>query len=100
MKKDTKVAMMQTGEKRTHSRRAVVRNEAKGNRKVAREKTEHVGLVAKQHTLQRGVERETTKTCTQLMKLRVKTLQKHLTTMKSCKRVACWKKMNMSSGKS
>ena len=42
-KKDTEVAMM--GE-RTHGRRAVARKEAKGKRKVAREKQEHVGRAA------------------------------------------------------
>ena len=75
------------------------RTEAKGKREAAREKTEHVGRVAKQDTLQRGVERAARKTCAPLMKMRLKTLKKHLTTMKSCKRGACWKKVKMSSGK-
>ena len=68
MKKDTKVAqvaIMQIREERTHVRRAVARKEAKDKRKVAREKTEHVGLVvAKQDTLQRGVKRMATRICT------------------------------------
>ena len=45
---------------------------AKGKRKVAREKIEHVTLAVKQHTLQRGVEKAATKTCTPLMKMRVR----------------------------
>ena len=49
---------------RTHGRRAVARKEANGKRKAGREKTEHVGRVVKQVTLQRGVERAATKTCT------------------------------------
>ena len=39
--------------------------------KVAREKTGHVGLVVKQDTLQRGVEREATQMCTPSMKMKV-----------------------------
>ena len=47
--------------RRTHVRRAVARKEAKSKRKVAREKPEHVGRVARQDTLQRGVEKVATK---------------------------------------
>ena len=43
---------------RTHGRRAVAIKEAKTSRKVAREKPEHVGRVARQDILLRGVERE------------------------------------------
>ena len=67
LKKDpkvAKVARVQLRKGRTHDRRAVVKKEAKGKRRVAREKPEHVGRVARQATLQRGVEREATKTCT------------------------------------
>ena len=46
---------MQIAEGSTHVRSAVARKEAKDNRIVAREKTEPVGLVVKQDTLQRGV---------------------------------------------
>ena len=77
----------------------MARKEAKGKKKVAREKTEHVGLVVKLETLQRGVERTATTTCTPLLKMRVKALKKRLTMMKSCKRGACWKKVETSSGK-
>ena len=52
-----KVVKMQIREERTHGRKTVVRKEAKRKKKVAGEKTEHVGLVVKQDTLQRGVER-------------------------------------------
>ena len=48
--------------------------EANGKRKVAREKPEHVGRVARQDTLQRVVEKEAT-----TMKMTVKTLKKQLT---------------------
>ena len=51
---------MQITEARTHGRRAVARKEAKGKRKVAREKSEHVGFVVNQDTLQRGVVRAAT----------------------------------------
>ena len=60
-----------------------------GKKKVAREKTEHVGLVVKQETLQRGVERTATTTCTPLLKMRVKALKRRLTMMESCKRGVC-----------
>ena len=99
MNKDTKVtqvAKMQIREQRTHGRRAVARCEAKGKKKVPREKTDHVGLVLKQDTLQRGVDWEATTTCTLLMKI----LKKHMTMMKSCKCcVFFWKKAKKSSGK-
>ena len=45
----------------THGKRAVARKEAKGKRKMAMETPEHVGHVARQDTLQRGVEKEVTK---------------------------------------
>ena len=61
--KVAKVAKMQIREGRTHGRRAVTRKEAKGKREATMEKTEHVGRVAKQDTLQRGVERAARKTC-------------------------------------
>ena len=44
---------MQIREDRTHGRRTVVRKEAKGKGKVAREKTELVGLVIKDSLCQR-----------------------------------------------
>ena len=102
MKIDTKVskvAKMQIRKERTHDRRAVARKKQRTREKVAREKTEHVGLVVKQYTLQRGVEREATTICTPLMKMTVKTLKKHLTMMKGCKRGFCWKKLDVCSGK-
>ena len=46
-------------EERHHSRRAVARKETTKQRKVAREKPEHVGLV-----VQRGVKKEATTMCT------------------------------------
>ena len=41
-------------EERTPDRKAVARKEAKGKRKVARERPEHVGRVARQDILQLG----------------------------------------------
>ena len=70
---------------RTHGRKAVARKEAKGNRKVAREKPERFGRVARQATLQRGVENEATTNCTPT----VKTLEKQLTMKKICQRGVC-----------
>ena len=78
-----------TQEARTHGRKAVGRKEAKGKRNVARENTEHVGLVVKYDTLQRGVEREETQTCTLLRKMTVKTLKKQLTMMRSSLQASC-----------
>ena len=46
-----------------------------------------------------AVESAATQTCTPFTKMRVKTLKKHLTLMKSCKRGVCWKNVKMSSGK-
>ena len=60
----------------------------------AREKPEHVGLVVKQETLQRGV-----RTGGNNNLYAMKALKKRLTMMKSCKRGACWKKVETSSGK-
>ena len=48
-------------ERETHGKRAVAGKEAKGKRKMAMETPEHVGHVARQDTLQRGVEKEVTK---------------------------------------
>ena len=56
---------------------------------MARENTEHVGLVVKKDTLQRDVEREATQICTPLMKITVKTLKRYVTMMKRCKRGVC-----------
>ena len=78
---------------------AVTRKEAKGKRKVAREKPEHVGRVARQATLRRGVEKVATNMCTPLMKMTVKTLKNKLTTKKICKHCACWRKARTNSGK-
>ena len=69
------------------------------HRTRGRETAERVGLVATQDTLQRGVKREATRTSMPLMTMRAKSLKKHLTMMKSCKRGVGWKKMKMSSGK-
>ena len=63
MAKVAKVTKMQLRKGRTHDRRAVVRKEAKGKRRVAREKPEHVGRVARQATLQRGVDEATDGRC-------------------------------------
>ena len=63
-KRDSKVAKMAKmggGGERTHGRRAVTRKEARSWRNLAREKPEHVGFVARQATLQRGVEAVATK---------------------------------------
>ena len=56
--------------------------EANGKRKVAKEKPERFGRVARQGKLQRGVEKEATNICTPLMRMTVKTFKKHLTMMK------------------
>ena len=100
MEKETKVAKVAEARirgERVHGRKAVARKEAKGKSTVAWETAEHVGLVVKQYPLQRGVEKEETKSC--LMKMTVKTLKKHLTMMRSCNRGVCWKNVTLSSGK-
>ena len=51
---------------------AVARKEAKGKRKVAREKPEHVGRVARQDTSELGAGKEATNTCTPSMLTTVK----------------------------
>ena len=51
-------------EERTPGRRAAARKEAKGRRKVAREKPECVGRAARQDTWQLGAGKEETKTST------------------------------------
>ena len=53
----TMVAKAAKMEERTRGKRAAARKAATGKRKVAREKTEPVGHVEKQDTLQRGVEK-------------------------------------------
>ena len=63
--------------------------EATGKRKVAREKPEHVGRVARQATLHRVVEKETTTICTALTKMTVKTLKKEATDHEGDLQV-CW----------
>ena len=62
--KGTKVAKVATMGGRAHDRRVAARKGAKGKRKVAREKLEHVGRVARQDTLQRGVIKKATTNCT------------------------------------
>ena len=57
MKKCTKVAKVAKMEERAHGRSAVARMDAKGKRKVVREKPEHVGLVVIKDTMLRGVEK-------------------------------------------
>ena len=64
MNKGTKVAKVTTMGGRTLGRRVAARKGAKGKRKVAREKPEHVGRVARQDTLQRGVIKKATTNCT------------------------------------
>ena len=49
-----------------------------GKEKVAREKTELVGCVVNEDSLQRGVEREATTNCTPLMKMTVKNIEETL----------------------
>ena len=96
--KGTKVAKVAKMEERIHGRMAVARKEAKVKRKVAREKPEHVGRVARQATMQRGVEKEAAPMCTPLMQMPVKTLKKQQTMRKICKRGVCWKQVTLSSG--
>ena len=60
-----KVAKAAKAEERTRGRKAVVRKEAKGRRKVAKEKRGHVGRAARQVTLQLGAGKEVTIICTQ-----------------------------------
>ena len=50
------IPMWQRWEELTDGKRAVARKEAEGMRKVATEKPAHVEFVARQDTLQRGVE--------------------------------------------
>ena len=83
-------AKVQIREEGTLGRRAVARKEAKKERKVARETTQHVGFAVKQDTLQHGVERAATNICTPVMKMTVNMLKKYLTVMKSCKRGVCF----------
>ena len=63
------------------------------------EKPQHVGRVARQATLQRGVDKVVTKSCTPWTKMTVETLKKQLTMRKMCKHGVCKKKVKMSSGK-
>ena len=67
----------------------MARKEAKGMREAAREKPEHLGRVARQATMQRGVEKEATTSCTPWMKMTVKTLKVQLSLKKICKRGVC-----------
>ena len=79
MKKDTKmakVAKTHIRKERTLGRRTVAGKGSKGKRKVARD------------TL-RGVEETATQICTPSSKMTVRTLKKHLTMRKSCKRDVC-----------
>ena len=94
-----KVAKVAKMEGRTHERKAMARKEAKGKRRVAREKPEHVGRVARHDTLQPGARQEATAICTPSMKMTVKTSKNELTTKKICKHGVSWKRVKMSSGK-
>ena len=78
-------------------RKAVARKEAKGKKKVAREKPERIGRVTRQDTLQHGAGKVPTTFCTPSMKTTVKTSKNQLTTKKICKHGVCWKKVKMSS---
>ena len=89
MRKGPKVARM---EERTHGRKAAAGKEAKGKRKVAREKQERVGRVARQDTLQLGAGKEATETCTPLMKMTSRMLKSRPTVKRICNRGVCWKK--------
>ena len=89
MRKGAKVARM---EGRTHGRKAAARKEAKGKRKVAREKQERVGRVARQDTLQFGAGKEETKICTQQMKMTVRMLKSRQRMKRICNRGVFWKK--------
>ena len=60
-------------EGRTRGRKAAAGKEAKGKRKAAREKPEHVGRVARQDTLQLRARMEATTICTPSMKMAMKT---------------------------
>ena len=88
-----KVAKMQIREERIHGRRAMAGKEAKGKRRVAREVTVHGGLAFffKGHVAvwsrKGGPQQQIV--CSPLMKMRAKTLKKHLTMLKSCKRGVC-----------
>ena len=62
MRKVTKAAK---AEERTRDRKAVAGKEAKGKRKVAKEKREHVGRAVRQDTLLLGAGKEATRICTQ-----------------------------------
>ena len=53
-----KVAKVTKMNGRTHGRKGVARKEANGKRKMAREKPENVGRVARQDTLQTGADNE------------------------------------------
>ena len=89
MKKDingAQVATMQIREEGTLARRTAARMDDKDKRKVARATAERAGLVAKQDTSQRGAMTEATRTSLPLMKMRVKTLKKHLSMTKRCMR--------------
>ena len=63
------------------------------------QKPEHVGRVARQATLQRGVDKVATKSCTPLTKMTVETLKKQLTMRKTCKHGVCKKEVIMGSDK-
>ena len=68
-----KVAKVAKTVGRINGRKSVARKGAKGKRKVAREKPERVGRVARQNTLQHGAGKEATHICTPSMKTTVKT---------------------------
>ena len=71
----------------------------KGQRRVARERPEHVGRVARQDTSQHGAGKEERTICTPSMETTVKTSNSQLTTKKICKHGVCWKKVKVISGK-
>ena len=76
-------------QERIHGRKAVAREEAKEQRKVAKETAEHVGNVAPQDTLQLFAQMDVTRTCMPLMETRLKPLKTNLTLTKSPKRGVC-----------
>ena len=96
MRRAAKAARM---EERTLGRKAAARTEAKGKRKVAREKPERVGRAARQDTFQLGAEKEETKTGTPWTKLMVRTSKSQLRMKRICKHGVHCKRAKMSSGK-
>ena len=80
------VAMMQIVEGRVQGRKAMARKEAKEQRMVARCTAGYAGLAASKDTLLLCAQEAATRTFLLLVRRKVKSMEKHLTMRKNCKR--------------